>query len=114
MPQTNITFWDIQPRTGKMPLTVTVDGFLFRNGIEENQADSIIVDGETVYLQQNIGGQWQNIRTFTTRYDSSRGYHGHIFGTHVFPIGYTQGAIRTRLTYNGNTAKTLTGCGEED
>jgi len=93
-----------------MPLIVVVHGFLFRVGITETQADSVIVDGETVYLQQNIGGQWQNIETFTTRYDSDSGYHGYIYGAHTFPIGYTVGAVLTRLTYDGNTAKNLTGC----
>lgn len=112
MAQTNISYWDMSPRSGPLPLTVTVDGFLFRNGIEENRSDSAIVDGETVYLQQYdpVDGQWKNVYTMTTSYDSVRLYHGHFYATVQFASTAVPGNYQYRMHYNGNSSKGLTGC----
>lgn len=112
MSATNITLWDMQPRSGSLPLTITVDGFLFRNGIEENRSDSTIVDGETVYLQQYnpTRDQWTNVYTMTTSYDSVRNYHGHFYATVQFDPATVPGNYNYRMHYNGNSSKGLTGC----
>ncbi len=110
--ETNITLWDISPRSGSLPLTVTIDGFLFRNNIQENRSDSTIVDGETVYLQQfDHGSQtWGNILTMTTGYDSARGYHGHFYATAQFDPTAVPGQYSFRCHFNGNSSKNLGGC----
>lgn len=106
---TNISFWSITPQSGPQPLNVTIDGFLFRNGIEENQPDSAIVDDEHVYFQVWNGTDWAVAQDIITAYDASRGYHGHIYATFTFN-GFPAGPWRCRLTYNGNASKGLTGC----
>jgi hypothetical protein len=108
MVATNITFWQMYPTSGLAPLVCTVDGFLFRNGIEENQPDSEMMDYETVQLQvQASNGQWGRVTDFVTAYDSVRGYHGHVFGTYTIN---NPGTFNFRLHYDGNTAKNLSGC----
>lgn len=107
--ETNISLWQLTPTSGQQPIAVTIDGFLFRNGIEENQPDSAIVDGEHVYFQVWNGTDWAVAKDIITNFDSVRGYHGHIYATFVF-TGFPTGQYRTRLTYNGNASKGLTGC----
>lgn len=106
---TNITLWAINPSSGQQPLQVEIDGFLFRNGINENQPDSAIVDGEVVYFQVWNTVDWAVAATIVTAYDSVRGFHGHIYSKFTF-TKFPSGQWRTRLVYNGNPAKGLTGC----
>lgn len=112
MTQTNISLWDMQPRSGSLPLTITIDGFLFRNGIEENRSDSTIVDGETVTLQQYdpTDGLWKNTINMTTSYDSARLYHGHFYGTVQFASNAGPGQYQFRAHFSGNAIKGLGGC----
>lgn len=113
MTQTNISLWDMSPRSGSLPLTVTIDGFLFRNGVEENRSDSSIVDGETVILQQYDPtiNQWVNTGIqMVTSYDSSRLYHGHFLGTANFASNANPGQYQFRVHYNGSATKKLEGC----
>lgn len=110
---TDESMWDMNPKTGTFPLTCTIIGYLSRAGVGENQADSSIVDGETIILQmQGASGQWLNTGlSMTTGYNSSNGYHGYYSGSIVLPdTMLSPGSYNFRIYYAGNTSKGLQGC----
>ncbi len=111
---TDLTRWDINPKSGNLPFTVSYVGYLFRQGINsENQADSGIVDGESVQLQILFpGGSWADVGpSVTTGYNGGTGYHGWFSGS--IPLSYPQvppGSYQFRVRYAGNSSKGLQGC----
>lgn len=110
---TDLSMWDLTPKSGSLPFIIAYGGYLWRQGITENQSDSTIVDGETVQLQVLFpGGSWSPVGpAVTTGYIGGTGYHGYYSGT--LPLSAPSiypGTFGFRIHYAGNASKGLLGC----
>lgn len=110
---TNITYWQIVPDQVKPMQNFKIEGFLFRNNIEENLSDSQIVDNEEVLIQYIANVDWINFAKATTKFDSERGYHGFFSITGSFPSQVQLTKFPFRVFYNGNSTKRLNPCWTE-
>lgn len=105
---TDLSMWDMNPKSGSSPLTCTWVGYLTAPGYTPIYE---VFDGETVSLQrQNADGSWSETgRTATTGIDpSNSSYHGYFSGTVTLPT--TPGTYAFRVHYAGSASKGLEGC----
>lgn len=112
MVSVDLSRWDITPKSGSLPFTIAIDGYLWRQGVIENVPTSSIVDGETVYLQwlNPNSGQWETSGLSMVT-SPSGGYSGHFSAQVTLTMEYTTpGTQQYRIHYNGNSAKNLAGC----
>jgi len=100
--------WDIQPRQGSLPLTVSFGGYLSPDSAGPLPAGTQpnLVNNETIHFQiQDAVGNWSDLAIVTTT--SEPPFQGYFGGSYTFTSGTT---VNVRLHYDGNIAKNLTGC----
>jgi hypothetical protein len=105
---TDLSMWDMNPKSGSSPLTCTWVGYLIVPGYDPIYQ---VFDGETVSLQrQNADGTWSETgQTTKTGPDpTNSAYHGYFSGTITLPT--TPGTYVFRVHYAGSASKGLEGC----
>ena len=113
--QTYIVNYDMQPRSGQMPLTVSFQGYLTRySGIKETSPNP--VNGETVEIQilNSSNNTWQPTGVTAGTGPDELGpifHHGFFSGQIIIDPAYTPpGSYQFKAHYGGNVAKQLLGC----
>lgn len=98
--------FDVQPRqvltTGQLRFT----GYLSR--YNNSPDDDGIVRDETIHIQIQSGGAWQDIATTPTRDDGT--FYSGYFDVTLAPNFSAEGSYNFRAHYDGNSTKHLIGC----
>jgi hypothetical protein len=109
--QTQLSMWDLNPKSGAAPLTITWLGYL--SPPSPYTPNDPIWNGEPIQLQVDMGdGQWVDIpgATAVTGYNSSTQLYGYFNGTYTIPGSWPTGTYRFRVHYPGSAIKGLAGC----
>jgi len=104
---TDLSMWDINPKTGATPLTIIWAAYLNIAGYTPIYP---FLNGEYVQLQVSMGnGQWVDIlgAAAQTSHNSSNGYEGYVTGAYTIPTTWPSGTYQFRLIYTGSTTKGL-------
>jgi len=104
---TDLSMWDINPKSGSTPLTITWLGYLVISGYTPIYP---VLNSEYVQLQVSMGnGQWVDIpgAAVQTSHNSSNGYEGYFSGTYIIPTTWGPGTYQFRVLYPGSMTKGL-------
>ena len=107
---TDLSMWDINPKTGATPLTITWAAYLNIAGYTPIYP---FLNGEYLQLQVSMGNgkwvDWVDILGAATQtsHNSSNGYEGYVTGTYTIPTTWPPGTYQFRLLYLGSTTKGL-------
>lgn len=117
MAQIYITYFDIQPRNGQLPLTITWNGYLSRyDGSRERNNTRLNGENVKLQIQDPTSGAWTDTGAIATTHNdeaisSPIAYDGYFEGTATLDPAYmTQGTYQFRASYAGNSAKNFIGC----
>ena len=104
---TDLSMWDINPKSGPTPLTIQWQGYLAIQGYAPTYA---VMDSEYVQLQvSDEQGNWIDIpgAAVMTNPNSANGYHGYFNGTYLIPTTWPTGTYQFRVFYPGSMTKGL-------
>jgi hypothetical protein len=104
---TDLSMWDINPKTGATPLTIQWLGYLIIQGYAPTYA---VMNGEYVQLQvSDQMGNWIDISgaAMPTSTNSANGYYGYFNGTYLIPTTWSAGVYQFRVFYPGSMTKGL-------
>jgi len=104
---TDLSMWDINPKTGATPLTIQWLGYLIIQGYAPTYD---VMNGEYVQLQvSDQMGNWIDIpgAAMPTSTNPANGYYGYFNGTYLIPTTWSAGVYQIRVFYPGSMTKGL-------